>query len=125
MKLSPTSFQSQMSWGLFFQCRSLVTGVPGVGSEPLASPCLWYSSRMWLVLPGLWFPAIFPALLSFFPHGLFSSVNCGRSVPAVSGHVQRWLHICSCYLVCLWDKASPGSSPLSFSLNTLCSVSFD
>lgn len=36
-----------------------------MGSDPLASSYLWCPSRLWLVLPGVWFPAVSLPLLPF------------------------------------------------------------
>ena len=37
-----------------------------MGSDPLASPCLWCPSCLWLIAPVDWFPTASPVLLPLF-----------------------------------------------------------
>lgn len=71
-------------------------GVPGMETDPLASPHLWCPSCSWLVLTQVWFPAV---SVPFYPLqcDLLSLINSGKFVLPTFGSLSE-LVVLLCFL---------------------------
>lgn len=90
------------------QCQSPMPGVPGMESDPLASPHLWCPSCLLLVLTQVWFPAV---SVPFYPLqcGLLSLINSGKFVLPTFGSLSVVLlcFLSWCVHATTWAQGPP------------------